>query len=282
MSDQIVDFPVGSHSAKPKIFSLTAITAWPVMQLQYVGAQLFSKVTVAASGASITVYADDVDGATTSYYTADLSTPAAARDTFGELAAEMNAKADIRCFLIGVLPSESTDGTLAAVTGGDIRTVNGLTLYGNAAVLLDQGFAITNEKFTVRPTGGWATKHVGWERNRGEGVNGPFNVINYLCYLESTITNVNAGTTTIYWVDEVEATSGTLYTAAAYTSATKQTTGATPSPMDPFIATPPGKRLVVKFNIVDTAMSVAVIYSVGLTKHLNGEVVPSANYTGCA
>lgn len=246
-----------------------AYNAHAAMQIQYVGPKLYSTITVAAGG-DITIYADDTDGATTSYFTADLSTPAAARDTFGELAAEINADPYLRCFLIGEIPSASTDNRLAAVTNGNIATANGLTLLGDPAVSgYIVGFAVTNEKFTSRPTGGHATKSVGWVKND--------NCVNSLCYLNFTLTTVGDGTYQVYSVDGT--TVNTLIPATAFSTATLKEVGVSPTPDTVYVAAARGERLVVTMDGA-AAITAGNVYAIGKTKHLFGQVVPASNYTG--
>jgi hypothetical protein len=261
----------GELLKRQKVCNITATTAFPAMQIQYVGSCLFAKITVAAGG-DITIHADDVDGATTTYCTIDLSTPAAAVDTYGELEDVINGYEDLRCFLIGVLPSQSTDNTLDTLASTSIRTTNGLTLYSDEA-LLDVGFAITNRKFTSRPSGGWATKDAGWVKDDL--------CVNSLHYLSMAVTAAGTGNIEVYGVSEDGDTTVLLWdnAIADATGGVTEEHGATPTPDTVFVAAPRGHRLVVWFDMV-AAITAIALNAVGYTKHLTGEEVPDANYTG--
>lgn len=294
----VQDMQVGKLNEVVKNIAIAAYTAFPAIQIQYCGPYKYASVAV-ASGGDMTFKADDTDGITTvdpvigwasgaatALGIIDLSTPHASINTFAELVNHINNNSggNWRAFLIGALPTATTDNTLAtlAEASGSAIGDNGITLYADPAVTpYDMGISITNEKFTSRPKGGWATHHVGWTRNKLPGSNPALAVVNSLCYMEHTTTQVNAGYITLYAVDEIDNSVSLLYTNAIYTTATKQTIGATPTPEDIYVSAPPGKRLLVYWDAVDTAMSVCVASIIGKTRHRFGGEVPSNNYTGC-
>ena len=134
-------FLSGEYTKLLKIFSLTVITKFPVLQLQYVGAKTYSSIAVAAGG-DMTFYASDTSltatvdpnvgwaaGAATTDGVIDLSTPNANVDTMGELVDLINAYADYRAYLIGVLWDTPTDNIFDTLSATSIATDNGLTLY---------------------------------------------------------------------------------------------------------------------------------------------------------
>ena len=262
-----------------------AYNACPALQIQYVGPKLYAAVAVAAGG-DMTFTADDTDGLTTVDpnigYAAgastllgviDLSTPHASIDTFGELAAHINAKGggNWRCIL-WCSPNISTDNILAAHTAAnaEVNTVGGLTLLLDPAVTgYFAGFCISNEKFVSRPTGGFSTFESGWIKNT--------NCVNSLCYLDFTLTSVGDGTFTVYSVKDYVASQ--LYT-EAFVTATNETHGATPSPETAWISANEGASLIVLFDGA-AAITAGNIYAIGKTKNRVGDVVVGGNYTGC-
>lgn len=295
----VQDMQVGKLNEVVKNITIASHDVMPLIQIQYCGAYKYASVAVDSSG-NMTFKADDTDGITTvdptiGYTTTntalgiiDLSTPAAAVDTWHELVDHINGVwggGNWRAFLIGALPTASTNGALAELAesannaGGD----NGITLYAApaAAAALDLGCSITNEKFTSRPYGGWKTKHVGWTHNKKAGSNPALEVVNSLCYMQHTTTQTNAGYVKLYAVDEIDNSVGLLYTGALYTTATAQEIGALPSPEDVFVSAPPGKRLLIYWDAVDTTATALVANIIGKTVHRFGGEVPSNNYTGC-
>lgn len=247
-----------------------AYTAPPAIQIQYIGSKLYCKAAVASG--IITIKADDTDGATTTYATIDAT--AASGDTFGELCDLINAYADLRAFAIGEINTATSNTRLADLSATSIRTTNGLTLESAESVSgYIVGFAITNEKFTSRPTGGFSTKYVGWTTNA--------NCINSLNYLNFSLTTTGNGTYQVYSVSGSGAGDvvSTMIPATAFTSATTTTiAGAVPS--TPYISANVGERLVVTFDGA-AAITAGNVYAVGQTKNIVGDVVPSGNYTGC-
>jgi hypothetical protein len=299
----VQDMQVGKLNEVTKVISMASVAVFPAIQIQYCGPKTFASVAVAAGG-DMTFKADDTDGLTTvdpnigcasGAQTAlgiiDLSTPNAIIDTMGELVNWINqyGAGNWRAFLIGMLPSQKTDNTLVTLTESNGLAVtgdNGLTLYFDPATTFANGFtgigySITNEKFTCRPRGGWQTHQVGWSRNKKPGSNPALEVVNSFCYAEHTTAATNAGNLTCYAVDEISNAETLLYTGALFTTATAQAIGATPTPDTYYVSAPPGQRLVVWYDLVDTLMTAHVSSCIGKTKHRFGGEVPSANYTGC-
>jgi len=266
---EIID---GYYGAAQKVVNISAVTAFPAMVLQYIGDEPYAKVAVDAATGDVTVTADAVDGATTAYATFDVS--GAALNTFGELADAINAKSDLRCYLVGARRAQSCDNILDTLAATSIATTNGLTLYfdeegtGNVT-----GFAITNEKFVSRPTTGFAGKKIGWQSRNNE------NVINTLNYMELTLTDGAGGVTYIYSINDKNDTVATLYS-DAYATATKEVKGDTPRPNDIWIAGNLHNRLVVQFD-AGAALTAAVVNAFGSSRHIFNGDVQGANYTGC-
>lgn len=269
----------GQALVRQKAFSFAAVTAFPAMQIQYCGAYAYAKIAVAAGG-DVTITADDTDG-TTALYTIDLSTPAAGLDTYGELRAYINGLPDLRCNLLGVLPSASTDNTLATLAAAHLKTgatqaiqENGKTLLIDQAVLLDVGFCISGEKFISQPDGGYSTKRKGWIRQT--------HCINYLDYLYASIaTQAQNGSIKVYSVNDEDQTSYLLWSNAYAAGTAEEHPGAAPRPME-FLQSNEGERLVVIFDAVDTAMSGTLdVHGFGRTKNLIGDPVYGSNYDGC-
>lgn len=263
-----------------KAVSITDVTKFPALQLQYIGPYQYAKCTVAAGG-DMTIKADDTDGATTTYASIDLSTPGTNADTFGELKDLINSYDYLRCYLIGVKPDQSTDNKLDTLTATSITGDNGLTVYCDEATSsnTDQGFAITNQKFLYRPvmTGEFdpKKKYAGWVTDKG--------CINTLDYLGITLTNTSSGVTEIYTCDDSPGVNGvTELWEDAYVTATAEAHGGTSpdTPVSPFIASVEGQRLLVWFDAAAAITGVALTAS-GSTIHQGGGLVAKANYTGC-
>lgn len=277
----------GDALARTKTFAIGTVTNWPAMQLQYVGSALFAEITVEADG-DMLFYADDVDGSTTvdpdigvnssgdatTDGLIDLGTPHATLNTFRELEGHINAQANWRCFLIGVKPEDSTDDKLDTLSATSCRSDNGLTLFVDEAKSgnLDVGFAVSNQKFSSRPSGGWSTHEAGWETD----------VLceNMLNFLHVNISNAGAGNIEIYTIDDIgKATTSTLIWDNAYAADTAEEHGAT-EPAAVFIKAPVGHRLLVWFDITSAAHAAADVHAICTTKHQLGGRVPGANYTG--
>jgi len=263
-----------------KVFNLSGVTAFPALQIQYIGPYKYAKLAV-ASGGDMTITADDTDGATTTYATIDLSTPGTNADTFGELKDLINSYDYLRCFLIGVKNDQGTDDKLDTLTATSITGANGLTVYCDEAKTsnTDQGFAITNQKFLFRPvmTGEFdpLKKYAGWVTDKG--------CINTLDYLGITITNTSDGVTEIYTCDDRPGVNTvTELWEDGYTTATAEAHGGTSpdTPVSPFIASKEGQRLLIWFDAA-AAITAGVINAVGSTIHQAGGLVVGGNYTGC-
>lgn len=262
----------GKLTQLQKLVSITAATAFPMLQVQHCGPELYAKVTVESDG-NVVLVADDVDGATTTVLTADVS--AAGYDTYGELVDAINATGVFRAYLIGALRSQSCNDTLAALSATSCRTDNGLTLYLDATVTAGvAGFAITNDKFIGRPSGGFTTQAK--QRSGNELVE------NRLHYLDFLVTAAGNGTINVYSCDDVAGTE-TLMWSNAFASATAEQHGST-DPVDDFLMANLGCRLVVqaaKTTGTDDYTSPSIT-AIGSSKHIVGGDVRGGNYTGCA
>ncbi len=281
---------------RTKLFSNGTVTTFPGIQIQYVGPKLFAGISVVAAG-NMAFYADDTDGETTvdpdiGYTTVattagliDLSSPAAAVDTFGELYDHINSMANWRCFLVGVAPNGDTDNkfdTLAIASSHTVRSANGLTLYvdeagggagtDSAETLLNFGFAVTNNKFQSRPSGGRKTNRVGWTTDEL--------CENILNYLSVNITNVGSGNIEVYACDDLASTKTNVKIwENAYTTATAEEHGATPV-AEAFIKAPVGQRLLIYFDVTSAVATACDVRATCTTRHITGGQVPGANYTG--
>lgn len=266
---------------RTKVFALSDVTKFPLLQIQYIGKALFSTVVIDAATGDFTIAADDIDGETTNILTID--TDAAAYDTMGEVVDRINqGHADLRAFLIGTSRDIASDNKFDTLAAASIRTTNGLTLFADeAAAPLDQGFAITNNKFTYRPSGGWNTKISGWVTDE--------NVVNMLNYITLNIgVNTGSGNLEIYSCDDINKVNApTLLWDNPFVDDTEESHGTLSSTTlveqisDPFIVGLQGQRLLVYFDN-SVAIDVANVRAIGTTRHLTGGITPAANYTGLA
>lgn len=272
-----------------KKFVLTDVTKFPVMQIQYVGPLDFATVEIEAGG-SMLFLADNIDGETTvdpdiGYSGAgakdatgiiDLATPHASMNTFGELERHINSMANWRCYLIGVLRSQNTDDKLDTRSAVSVRTDNGVTFFADEAKAgnLDQGFAITNQRFTFRPSKGWETRRRGFVTDKL--------CINALEYLSLNVTAIGNSNIEIYSIDDNDpdnvSVAGNLIWELALVTATLTLFGGT-TPVEEFIAGHRGHRLLVFFDCA-AAATAAAINVVGNTEQVTGGMVQKENYTG--
>lgn len=264
----------GDLLARRKVINVSAVTAFPAMQIQYIGTSLFGTVAVAAGG-DMTLGADDTDG-TTAVHTIDLSTPGATVDTFGELAAVINGFGDFRCFLLGVRTDQSTDNKLDTLVTASCRTDNGLTIFiDEAEAPTDVGVCITNRKYISRPVGGIENLHLGETTDQ--------NCINSMHYLIWTVTAAGTGNLEVIGISQDDQTTVSIWDDAiadATGGITEGAHGATPTPDVIFLAAPRGYRIVVYFDMA-AAVTATDLRVIGQTKHIVGGDVPSDNYTGC-
>lgn len=259
---------------RTKIFNLSDVTKYPLLQVQYIGTALFSTVAIDASTGDFTIAADDIDGETTDILTIDVSD--AAFNTMGEVLDEINAQEDLRAFLIGCPRDLSSVDKFDTLAAASIRTTNGLTLFADEAKsgLLDQGFAITNQKFINRPSTGWNGKLVGMTTDDL--------CINTLNYISILLTVVGDGNMEVYACDDInKVEAGVLLWDDVYVTVVAEEHGNVLTPAEPFISAPVGNRLLIFFDNA-AANSAATITAIGTTKHLTGARVPDANYTGIA
>jgi hypothetical protein len=262
----------GEALKRTKAFVLTDITKMPCMQVQHVGPELFGKVEVKTTTGDIHIYADDADG-TTEILQVNVSETI--HNTFGKCKDAIEATGIFRCDLIGAKRSDASAVMMAVKGSTDCRTTNGLTLFFLAVTDAQIfGFAITNNKFTGRPSGGFATIN----NNRTTDVL----VENAVNYLEILVSATDHGTTTIYACDDVNNVETALWS-DAFVTATKETHGSSDAG-DLLIKAPEGTRLVVQFLAATSTddFSSPTIYCNGSTKHMIGLDVPGANYTGIA
>lgn len=275
---------LGKSLEKVKAFALTNVALWPAFQLQYIGPFAFGGYAVAAGG-DMTLYADNTDGLTTVHATIgidgagartttgiiDLSTPHASVDTMGELIDHFNGNPDWRAFPIGQLPSDGTDDKLVLQTSvGTAGDANGVTIMSDRLTTpLDQGFAISNNKFLYRPKQSGAGRYSGWTTDEL--------CTNGLTFLHVDLTAVGDSNIEIYSCDD-DAKTATLLWDNATTTATAEEHGGT-DPADIFIQAIEGQRLLVYFDNAATN-SAADVHAIGFTRHRLGGNVPGANYTG--
>ena len=262
-------------TALDKIINISSAAGlgMPLAQLQYIGDKDYGNFAVV--GTTLTLFADDTDGATTTVLVAD--TNAAGYDTFGELVDAVRATGVFRMILHGCLRAQDSDAMFVPIANTTCKTTNGITLLADAGTASQvQGYAITNEKFVSRPsTGNFSTE--GWTRDR--------NCINSIKYQALTIGN-GAGTMTYSYrkdgydnnFDDAE---GTIFT-EAFADDTAETHGAT-DPADIWLSAPKGCALVVTFAITTGANDFDNIAHnvIGHTKDVLGGQVPSDNWTGC-
>jgi len=118
----------------------TSATGSPIMWIGYLGdTDSGATIAVSASGdIAVTTDGTTADTTVNTTGTIDCSTPGASTNTFGEVAALINASANLCCVLLGVRPEDSTDNTIAVFTETDISTAayktSGIFLYGDGAV----------------------------------------------------------------------------------------------------------------------------------------------------
>lgn len=281
-------FDIAEATKRSKKFTLSAVTAWPAIQIQYVGPLDFATVEIEAGG-NMLFLADNINGETTvdpdiGYSGAgakdatgviDLSTPHASMNTFGELERHINSMANWRCFLIGVGRDGATDNKLDTRAAVSVRTDNGVTFFADeAATPLDQGFAVTNQRFTFRPSKGRETRDRGFVKDA--------NCINAIQYMDFNLTAIGDINIEIYSIDDNDpdtvSGAGTLIWEFPLVTATATLFGDA-IPSDDFIKGFVGQRLLVFFDCAaaNTSGTAEVICS---TKHLEGGLVPPANFTG--
>lgn len=272
-----------------KKFTITAVTTWAAMQIQYVGDKDFATVEVEAAG-DMLFKADDTNGTTTvdpdigidnsgdptALGVVDLSTPHASMNTFGELERHINSMANWRCFLIGVLRDQNTDNKLDTRAAVSIRTDNGVTLFVDEETSgnLDQGFAITNQKFTYRPSGGYSTKDRGFVKD--------LLCYNSIEYMKLYITAIGDSNIEVYSIDDNNPNSvsaaGILLWENALVTATVTKFGDS-IPVEKFLESHRGHRLLV-FFVCAAANTAATLDVLGVTRHATNGLVPNNNYTG--
>ena len=163
----------------------------------------------------------------------DLSTPAAGYDTWGEVAAVINASGNWGCRLLAVLPEDSTDNTSETQAEVDLSTAarkkSGWFVYGDSSVSFETAVCISG----FQPT----------------GVAGVFedddNCINWVNYV-SAVANFDSGTCAIKIYSANQTSSTLLYTSSAMTTDTVINCGTNGD--IGFIPSKYGERLVVKID----------------------------------
>lgn len=260
-------------TARNKIISISAITAMPALQIQYIGDKDYGFAGVVDTN-DVVLYADDTDGTTT--LVATLATDNSDYNTMGKVVDAINATGVFRAYLVGCKRDDLSTAMLVAVAAATCKTDHGITLYFGVAVSGQiYGFGITNQKFLYRPTGGWATFNKGWTKD--------INAINSIKNLDLTMTTAAGdGTWFIYANDDENKQDGVLIHSEAFTTTTQETHGLT-VPNEIHWEAYRGARISVQF-LCTTAGSdwtgVAII-ATGHTKDVVGGQVPDANYTGC-
>lgn len=259
-------------TARNKIISISAVTAMPAIQIQYIGALDYGNYKVVSD--TLTLSADGTDGDTTVVKAIDTNN--SSFNDFGEVVDAINATGVFRAFLVGPRRNDLSTTMLDAIASATCKTKHGVTLFFEQATSAQvYGFAITNQKFLYRPTGGWATFDKGWIKD--------INAINSIKNLDLTMTTAAGdGTWFIYANDDENKQDGVLIHSEAFTTTTQETHGLT-VPNEIHWEAYRGARISVQF-LCTTAGSdwtgVAII-ATGHTKDVCGGQVPDANYTGC-
>lgn len=186
---------------KPDIYQvkrLTAVATTPAMQIQYNGSALYGGA-IASSG-DLTLYADNTDGATTAVATLDLTTPAAADNTWGKVRNTINALSGWRCFLIGVKPSDPIDTSIVNITSAAVKAAAGITLLTTSANTTHYryGLCLTPQEYTAITAG----NDLGDVTPRGYRA--------LLTYLTTTCTYASGAATLRVWSINDEANTETL------------------------------------------------------------------------
>jgi len=124
-----------SKYGSPVTAHLASDTAGCVaMLLKYVGTENSATVAVAAGGDMTFEVSAAADTTVNTTGSIDLSTPAAAVDTYGELVDIINASANWTAVLVDVLRSDLTDNTLYTQTTVQCTKAEGVPLYLDSAV----------------------------------------------------------------------------------------------------------------------------------------------------
>lgn len=168
---------------------VTAVNQMPGFTVQYKGSKLYASVAVSSS--DLLFKADDTDGTTTADTavstdgTIDLSTPAAAENTFGEIVDIMNA-GNWLCMVNAGLRADAVDDRYAELSAAQAKVAAGLKIYQDEGVTpFKLGFSVTNRKFTS----------VGvWDSDIG--------YLNALHYLSLHATATGGLTVSIYEIDD--------------------------------------------------------------------------------
>lgn len=268
----------GFVAARPKKIGIAAATAYPAIQLQYVGPGATGTYEVDAGGTNFKLNETSNPGGAVTEITLDLT--AAAYDTMAELVAALNAQVNNLGEMnwlakqVGFLPTTSTAANLTVIAATNAKVAGGVTIMydaGSGGTVFDGSFSITNQKFTQLP--GTNDPVV---RNRfGLTDAGMINAINYM---ELTVT---ATTPTVeFWaVNDKTGVATQIHPAITVTTATLKTIGLYPDSV--FISAPPDCRLCCMIMAAG-AQSSLTLFAHGSTRSIDGSY-PShgANFTGC-
>lgn len=169
--------------------AVNAVNLMPGFTVQYKGSKLYASVAVASS--DLLFKADDTNGTTTADTnvstdgTIDLSTPAAAENTLGEIVDIMNA-GDWLCMVNAGLRADAVDDRYVELSAAQAKVAAGLKIYQDEGVTpFKLGFSITNRKFTS--VGVWDTD---------------IDYINALHYLDLHLTATGGATIKIYEISD--------------------------------------------------------------------------------
>jgi len=120
------------------------------MRIKWIGTTATGDASIAiAAGGDITVQGDDgaADTSISTDGTIDLSTPAAAEDTIGEVCDVFNNDSDgnWQCILVDVVPSESSDNTLATLAETATTGLSATYDYDGNGLFAAEGIAILTD-----------------------------------------------------------------------------------------------------------------------------------------
>jgi hypothetical protein len=229
----------------------------PLMWIRYLGDTASGATLAIAAGGDMAFTTDGTTADTTVNTTGsiDLSTPAAAVDTIGEVLDMINASANWSVVLLAGLRSMSSDNVFTTVTEVDLSTAayktTGAYLYSDAAVTpYTSGVAITGFDPAIYVKGD----------NPDEGC------ISYVDYISAYINA--SGSTGIVRVYSSSQSADTVLFSAVITDATTFTYGSVTA-MFPFISSKMGERLMV-LAINDQDPSTDVLQVLGHTIDLSG------------
>jgi len=248
----------------------TPTTKSPIIWLRWLGAQDAGATVAVAAGGDISFTTDGSTADTTvnTTGTIDCSTPGATTDTFGEIIALINGSANWQAYLLGDIPENSTNNTIAVSASTDVSTstykTNGVYLFGDGAVSYKTGWAISGFDPSKSTTTYWDDT----------------NCVSYLQWADVLNNFSAAGTIKVYSANQ---TSSTLIFQDSLTDNTQTTFGAM-SVRAPIIQSKQGERLVIQV-VNDQSTANDNFHAVGYTidqtgqRYVNGYSVTNALLT---